>query len=79
MFRGQSLPWVPACPATPMPHTDNSVLCKPNSLRPRPLPTVLTGPDAPTLRFWAGGVAGPAGWQASPGFGPGTYNQPLPL
>lgn len=40
------------------PHATHRQLCPlqaKHSLRPRPLPTVLTGPDAPTLWFWAGG------------------------
>lgn len=66
--------------ATPTPHTDNSVLCEPSTaLRPLPLPTVLTGTRCSNLVVLGWGWPGPVGWQASPGFGPGTYNQLLPL
>ena len=65
---------------TPTPHTDNSVLGRPNTtLRPLPLPTVLTGTRCSNLVVLGWGWQDPAGWQASPGFGPGTYNQLLPL
>lgn len=66
--------------ATPTPHTDNSVLGRPNTtLRPLPLPTVLTGTRCSNLVVLGWGWQDPAGWQARPGFGPGTYNQLLPL
>ena len=54
-------------PATPTPHTDNSVLCGPNTpLRPLPLPTVLTGTRCSKLVVLGVGVAGPSGLAGKP-------------
>lgn len=73
----------PGAPAHPRhPHTTHRQLCPPQAKynpRPLPLPTVLTGTRCSNLVVLGWGWQDPAGWQASPGFGPGTYNQLLPL